>query len=122
MRSVKIPTMGLSALYSQWPHSSTAVAALPIPINTLLELLFSAAAGSGVERIVGKPLSQPKLSAATGLSGGEEFGHPPDNTLQCLERPDHHLDRGDLVVVIPMDHVDTLDDEPVDVSAELQNR
>src|SRR6478735_3425325 len=52
----------------------------------------------------------------------EQLRHPRYDRLQALERPDHHLERDDLAVLAPVDHVDTVDHDAVEGGLELQDR
>src|SRR5271168_1576881 len=52
----------------------------------------------------------------------QQFCHRRDDRLQRLQRSQHDLERYDLLVVVPVDHVDPIDVDAVDRRGELKDR
>jgi hypothetical protein len=52
----------------------------------------------------------------------QQLCHRRDDCLQRLQRSQHDLERHDLLVVVPVDHVDPVDVDAVDRRGELKDR
>src|ERR1700741_4812169 len=52
----------------------------------------------------------------------QQLSHCRDDRLQRLQRSQHDLERHDLLLVVPVDHVDPVDVDPVNCRGELEYR
>src|SRR6056297_1522011 len=70
---------------------------------------------SSEDRMLGRPLGRR-------LHDLEHPRHLGVDLLDRLQGTDHHLEVDDLALVVPADHVDAVDDDPVDLGPELEHR